>query len=188
MMWGHVKSRYCLVRRVVASSVPGGKKVIFDETFTFLVEGEELKNITVKVEIYDKDSMGGDELGTCDVNLQNLQDTKKKVTSVKRARRRSAVECVVWLRLLQPAELTCENFNTGARVIWVYAQRQACGEPVPELYLASLLMLSDGSPQGADEQLAAKQADALFREVLSALRERKTIIVEDRTPICCMQI
>jgi hypothetical protein len=89
------KSRYCLVRRVVASSVTGGKKVIFDETFTFLMEGEELKDITVKVEIYDKDSMGGDELGTCDVNLQNLQDTQKKVTSVKKARRRSAVECVV---------------------------------------------------------------------------------------------
>jgi len=57
------------------------------------VDDKEPKDITLKVEIYDKDSMGGNELGTCDVNLQNLQNTKKKVTSVKNTRRR--LECVV---------------------------------------------------------------------------------------------
>jgi len=44
--------------------------------------------------------------------------------------------------------------------------------------LASLLMLSGGGPQGADEQLAAQQADGLFREVLGALRERKRLLLE----------
>ncbi len=45
--------------------------------------------------------------------------------------------------------------------------------------LASLLMLCSSAPQEPSNQLAAKQADALFREVLSALRERKKMIEED---------
>ena len=71
----------------------GGKNVIFNETFTYFVD-DEIKDITLKVEVYDKDSMGDDELGKCDVNLhrQDMQeDTKKKVTSVRKASRRPAV-------------------------------------------------------------------------------------------------
>ena len=58
-----------------------------DQTFTYLVGDQLIKDITLKVEVYDKDSMGDDELGKCDVKLnrQNLQeDTKKKVTTFQR--------------------------------------------------------------------------------------------------------
>jgi len=78
----------------VRSLQAGGKNVIFNETFTYLVDDNDIKHVTLKVEVYDKDSMGDDELGKCDVNLhrQNLEeDAKKKVTSVRKAGRRKPV-------------------------------------------------------------------------------------------------
>ena len=55
---------------------------------------KKIKDLTLKVEVCDKDSMGDEELGKCDVNLhrQDMQEyTKKKVTSVRKASRRPAV-------------------------------------------------------------------------------------------------
>ncbi len=66
----------------------GGKNVIFDETFTYIVDDKQIQDITLKVEVYDKDNMGDDELGKCDISLhrQDMQeDTKKKVTSERKA-------------------------------------------------------------------------------------------------------
>ena len=65
----------------------GGKNVIFDETFIYIVDDKQTKDITLKVEVYDKDNMGDDELGKCDISLhrQDMQeDTKKKVKARER--------------------------------------------------------------------------------------------------------
>jgi len=71
----------------VKSLQAGGKNVIFDETFIYIVDDKQTKDITLKVEVYDKDNMGDDELGKCDISLhrQDMQeDTKKKVKARER--------------------------------------------------------------------------------------------------------
>ena len=70
---------------------------------------------TLKVRVYDKDTLSDDILGEYDVNL-NLQNLVKEDAESEVTRKaRMVAPDTLWLRLLQ--RLTFENAHAGARGI-----------------------------------------------------------------------
>ena len=71
---------------VSVSPQAGGKNVTWDERLTF--QDKELTDSTLKVRVYDKDSLSDDLQGECDVNLHLLdlrENEEREVRTVEKA-------------------------------------------------------------------------------------------------------
>ena len=71
---------------VYVSLQAGGKNVTWDERLTF--QKKELTDSTLKVRVYDKDTMSDDLQGECDVNLHLLdlrENEEREVRTVRKA-------------------------------------------------------------------------------------------------------